>query len=70
MQKFHLNKDFDKIASSWDYIVRGYRQIEDELKEHGKENSAKILTDGLAFDKVLNLTRVMCKLQNMSSADI
>lgn len=53
VKNFHLDKDLDTITGSWDDIVKNYREIEDEIKKHGQENSAKIFTDGSAFDKVL-----------------
>ena len=53
MKNFKLDKDFDKLTGSWDDIVNNYDKIKDELEKHEKENSAKILTDGNIFDKVL-----------------
>ena len=53
VQDFKLDQDFDKLTGSWDDIVKNYRQIEDEIKKHGQENSAKLFTDGNTFDKVL-----------------
>ena len=52
VQNFNLVKDFDKLSGSWDEIVKNYREIEDEIKKHGQENSAKIFTEGSTFDKV------------------
>ncbi len=54
VHNFKLDKAFDNITSSYDEIVANYRTIEKQLEQKGQENSAKILSDGEAFDKVTN----------------